>query len=213
MRLRSLHFALPTGALAMVLSAAALGGKGAPASSKYGLQAKLEYCKTCHGLSGEGYRGYFAMPRLAGQQSVYTENQLRAFVEHRRTNTVMLNVARALSPDMISALAEHFRNLDARPIGGASKERVAAGKTIYEEGLSESNIPACAACHSPDAKGQGEIPRLAGQLYPYTIKVLTNWSKERGQGGTDSSTIMVATAHNLSQSQVAAVAAYVSDLK
>jgi cytochrome c553 len=198
----------------MCLSAAALGGKTtASVSSKYGLQAKLDYCKTCHGLSGEGYRGYFPMPRLAGQQSIYIENQLRAFIERRRTNAVMLNVARVLSPDMISALAEHFRGLDPRPIGGAPKERAAEGKTIYEEGLPESNIPACTACHGPDAKGQGEIPRLAGQLFPYTVKVLTNWSKERGQGATDASAIMVTTAHNLSQSQVAAVATYVSDLK
>jgi cytochrome c553 len=61
--------------------------------------------------------------------------------------------------------------------------------------------------------GQGEIPRLAGQLFAYTVKVLTNWSKERGQGATDSSAIMAPTAHNLSQSQVVAIAAYVSDLK
>ena len=69
------------------------------------------------------------------------------------------------------------------------------------------------ACHGPDAMGQGEIPRLAGQLFPYTVRVLTNWSKERGQGAIDSSAIMTPTAHNLSQSQVAAIAAYVSDLK
>jgi cytochrome c553 len=30
-----------------------------------GLGAKLEYCKTCHGLQGQGYLGYFPMPRLA----------------------------------------------------------------------------------------------------------------------------------------------------
>jgi cytochrome c553 len=181
--------------------------------SPHALQAKLDYCKTCHGLSGEGYRGYFPMPRLAGQQPKYVENQLRAFVEHRRTNPVMFNVARVLSPAMISALAEHFRGLNSRPAGGALKERMAAGKTIYEDGLAESNVPACAACHGPDAMGQGEIPRLAGQLFAYTVKVLTNWSKERGQGATDSSAIMAPTAHNLSQSQVVAIAAYVSDLK
>jgi cytochrome c553 len=116
------------------------------------------------------------------QQSTYIENQLRAFIERRRPNPVMFTVARVLSPAMISALAEHFRDLNSRPIGGAPKERIASGKAIYEEGLPESNIPACAACHGPDAKGQGEIPRLAGQLFPYTVKVLTNWSKERGQG-------------------------------
>ena len=197
----------------MVVSVAAPADEGGGAFSPHALQAKLDYCKTCHGLSGEGYRGYFPMPRLAGQQPKYVENQLRAFIERRRTNPVMFNVARVLSPAMISALAENFRNLNSRPVGGAPKERMGAGKAIYEDGLAESNVPACAACHGPDAMGQGEVPRLAGQLFPYTVKVLTNWSKERGQGATDSSAIMVATAHNLSQSQVAAIAAYVSDLK
>jgi cytochrome c553 len=198
----------------MVVSAAAPADEsGGGAFSPHGLQAKLDYCKACHGLSGEGYRGYFPMPRLAGQQPRYVENQLRAFIERRRTNPVMFNVARVLSPAMISALAEHFRGLNSRPVGGAPKEHMAPGKTIYDDGLAESNVPACTACHGPDAMGQGEIPRLAGQLFPYTVKVLTNWSKERGQGATDSSAIMVPTAHNLSQSQVAAIAAYLSDPK
>ena len=57
-------------------------------------------------------------------------------------------------------------------------------------------------------------PRLAGQLFPYTVKELTNWSRERGQGrGSDTSVIMVPTAHNLTQSQIAAIAAYLSYLQ
>jgi len=36
---------------------------------RQGLQAKLDYCTTCHGPSGQGYRGYFAIPRLAGQRA------------------------------------------------------------------------------------------------------------------------------------------------
>jgi len=183
--------------------------------SAHGLQAKLEYCKTCHGLSGEGYQGYFSMPRLAGQQPKYLENQLQAFIERRRTNPVMFNVAHALSPSIVSALAAHFRDLNPRPAGGGPREHVATGKTIYDDGLPEANVPACSACHGPEAKGQDEIPRLAGQLFPYTVKELTNWSKERGQGGTkaDTSAIMTPTAHNLTQSQIAAIAAYLSYLK
>jgi cytochrome c553 len=190
-------------------------GRGPAAYYTHGVQAKLEYCKTCHGLSGEGYRGYFAMPRLAGQQPKYLENQLRAFIERRRTNPVMFNVAHALSPSMVSALAAHFRDLNPTPLGGAPRDRVATGKTIYEEGLPEANVPACSACHGPEAKGQDEIPRLAGQLFPYTVKELVNWSKERGQGGTkdDTSAVMAPTAHNLTQSQIAAIAAYLSYLK
>src|SRR5580704_12774125 len=36
--------------------------------SQQELQAKIDYCKTCHGLTGQGYRGFYPMPRLAGQQ-------------------------------------------------------------------------------------------------------------------------------------------------
>jgi cytochrome c553 len=216
MKVISLRLALQTAVLAIVFSAAGRADEGGAAGfSNHELQAKLEYCKTCHGLSGQGYRGYFPMPRLAGQQPKYLENQLRAFIERRRANPVMSNVAHALSPSMVAALAAHFRDLNPNPIGGAPKEPLALGKTIYEMGLPEANIAACSACHGPEAKGQSEIPRLAGQLFPYTVKALTNWSKERGQGPAkdDTSFIMVPTTHNLTQSQIAAIAAYVSSLK
>jgi cytochrome c553 len=203
---RLLHAAI----LAIAMCAA-----GRADGAERGLQAKLEYCKTCHGLSGQGYLGYFPMPRLAGQQTIYLENQLRAFIERRRTNPVMLNVAHALSPSMVAGLAAHFRDLNPRPFGGAPRDLAARGKSIYEEGLPETNVPACSACHGPDAKGHDEIPRLAGQLYSYTVKSLHNWGRERGQGGTrnDTSAVMAPTAHNMTQAQIAAVAAYVSTLK
>jgi cytochrome c553 len=187
---------------------------GAAVFSRQSFQAKLEYCKTCHGHSGQGYYGYFPIPRLAGQQPKYLENQLRAFNERRRANPVMSNVAHSLTPSMVAALAAHFRDLDSRPIGGGPRDRVATGRTVYQEGLPESNVPACSACHGQEAKGQDEIPRLAGQLFPYTVKELTSWSRERGQGGTkdDTSAIMAPTAHNLTQSQIAAIAAYLSYL-
>jgi cytochrome c553 len=179
-----------------------------------GFEAKLDYCKTCHGLSAQGYRGYFPMPRLAGQQPQYIENQLRAFIERRRTNPIMANVAHALNSSMIAALASHFHHLDPKPIGGAPRGALALGKQIFEEGLPESNVAACWACHGAEGKGQNEIPRLAGQLYEYTVGQLTGWAKQRGQGtAVDTSAIMAPTAHNLTRSQVEAVAAYVSTLQ
>jgi cytochrome c553 len=178
-----------------------------------GLEAKLAYCKTCHGLSGQGYLGYFPMPRLAGQQPEYIEAQLRAFIERRRTNPIMRNVAHVLSPPMITALANHFRHLDPPPFGGAPRGSMATGKKIYDEGLPESNVPACSACHGADGHGQNEIPRLAGQLYPYMVGQLTGWANVRGQGTiVDTSAIMAPTAHNLTRSEIEAVSAYVSHL-
>src|SRR6202140_1418052 len=105
------------------------------AVSRGSVQAKLSYCKDCHGPSAQGYRGYFPIPRLAGQQTAYLENQLRAFIEHRRTNNVMFNVAHALSPSMVSALAESFRELNPAPVGGAPRQGVAEGKRIFEDGV------------------------------------------------------------------------------
>src|ERR1700730_10400849 len=183
--------------------------------SKQELQAKIEYCKTCHGLSGQGFRGAFPMPRLAGQQTEYLENQLRAFIERRRTNPVMFNVAHVLSPSMVTTLAAHFKDLDPKPLGGAPKELVAAGKKIYEEGVPGVDVPSCSSCHGPEAKGNGAFPRLARQLHDHVFKKLVNWSKERGQDPAkpDSSTIMEPIAHNLTEPQIAAVAAYLSYLE
>jgi cytochrome c553 len=179
------------------------------------VQSKLGYCKDCHGVAAQGYRGYFPIPRLAGQQTAYLENQLHAFIEHRRTNNIMFNVAHSLSPGMVAALAANFRSLNPPPIGGAPKDLVGTGRKIFEDGVPDANIAACAACHGPDATGSGEIPRLAGQLYPYVIKVLLNWGKERGQipGKPDTSAIMSPVAHSLNKSQVEAVAAFVSTLR
>jgi cytochrome c553 len=204
-----------TAAFVIIGSAATAEDKGNVTVPKQELEAKIAYCKTCHGVSGQGFRGSYPMPRLAGQQPEYLQNQLQAFIDRRRTNPVMFNVAHVLSPAMLKALAEHFRDLNPKPLGGASKELVAAGKKIYEEGVPSADVPPCATCHGPDAKGADAFPRLAGQLNDYVAKKLLNWSKERGQDPAkpDNSAIMQPIAHNLTDAQVQAVAAYVSYLE
>ena len=179
------------------------------------LRAKIEYCKTCHGLSAQGYHGFYPIPRLAGQQTQYIENQLRAFIERRRKNSYMYSVAHVLSPEIQVALAKYFSALNSVPLGGGSKALVAKGKTIYEEGDPNSNVPACMACHGGEAKGHEEIPRLAGQLPDYIVNKLVNWNKERGQDlkHPDISAIMLPTSHNLTKSQIESVAAYVNHLQ
>ena len=71
------------------------------------------------------------MPRLAGQQPDYIKNQLQAFIDRRRLNPVMGNVAHVLSPAMVDALATHFKDLDPPPYGGAPKDLMAEGEKIY----------------------------------------------------------------------------------
>jgi cytochrome c553 len=209
---------LRVAAFAMVLPAisapAYAQGKAAPGVSAQVLKAKTDYCKTCHGIEGQGFRGSFPMPRLAGQQPEYIANQLQAFIERRRTNPVMFNVAHVLDPAMVKALSEYFKDLDPKPLGGAPKELVPEGRKIYEEGIPSANVPPCASCHGPDGKGADAFPRLAGELHDYIFRKLTNWEKERGQNKEkpDTSAIMQPIAHDLTEAQIKAVAAYVSQL-
>lgn len=185
--------------------------------SQHDLKAKIDYCEVCHGIDARGFVGYFPIPRLAGQQVEYIENELKGFVQHKRENTatpektnVMFNVGHALSPEMIKALAKSFHDLNPKPFGRGPKDLTAAGKEIFEKGVPSANVPPCASCHGPDAKGNGPIPRLAGQLYPYVVTQLTGWAKERTE---TNSSIMAPIAHGLTDSQINAVAAYVSNLE
>ncbi len=172
--------------------------------------AKLAYCEVCHGVAAQGFNGYYPIPRLAGQQIAYIENELQGFVEHKRTNNIMFNVGHVLSPAMIKALATDFHDLNPKPLGGAPKDMVSAGEKIFQQGLPDAGVPPCASCHGAEAKGNDQFPRLAGQLYPYLVSQLTNWASERGE---TNSNVMAPIAHNLTPPQVKAVAAYLSYLE
>jgi cytochrome c553 len=176
------------------------------------VSSKFEYCTDCHGPSARGYRAYLTMPRLAGQQPEYLANQLRAFAERRRARNFVLDMGRVhgVGAETRAALARQFQDLEPGPAADGPHRLVETGRRIYQEGLPEANVPACAACHGPQAQGTGPIPRLAGQLYPYTVKTLTHWTGERSADGGDNSAVMAPIARNMSQSQISAVAAYLS---
>jgi cytochrome c553 len=185
---------------------------------KHGLQAKIDYCTDCHGASGRGYNGFVPIPRIAGQTSVYINNQLHAFSEHKRDNPrLKISVVHSgLSSSLKTALAAHFAKLNPMTVGGAPKQYSATGKKIYEEGLPQLNVPACAACHGADAKGSGPNPRLAGQLYSYTVEQLNRWIK--GSRGLDpvasnAPNLMAHVAGTLTRQQIMDVAAYLTSIK
>jgi cytochrome c553 len=207
----SLLLAVLAAIVATVFSAVGRAGGEDTAAYSGHLQAKIEYCEDCHGSSGRGYVGFLIMPRLAGQTTPYLESQLRAFVERTRDRDLFINMAmtHGLSPEMRTAVAIHFQGANPGPFGGAPRHQMAAGKKIYEEGVPEANVPACMACHGPEAKGQEANPRLAGQLYPYIKARLMNWHNGRSQEPA----IMVRIARSMTGSQIAAVAAYLSGLK
>jgi cytochrome c553 len=201
---------------AVAFTVAAAGcAVAAPVGSRGSVSAKIGYCQDCHGPSGQGFYGYYPIPRLAGQQPQYIRNQLEAFIKHERTNNIMFNVAHVLSPAMTEALAARFHAFDPPPLGGGAMALAAKGKEIFQDGLPNSNIAACAACHGPDAHGHDQVPRLAGQLAAYVVRQLSVWETERGRETLlhGPSATMLPIAHSLNKRQMEEVAAYVSGLR
>jgi cytochrome c553 len=73
---------------------------------------KVPACASCHGPNGAGIPAQF--PRIAGQHSQYTEQELRRFRTSERANDpnrMMRLVAQKLSDKEISALAQYIQGL------------------------------------------------------------------------------------------------------
>ena len=217
MKVISLPLALQTAIIAVVFAAAGrAAGTDTAAISEGELQAKIQYCTYCHQPSGQGYLGASPIPRLAGQQTEYFKNQLQAFIDRRRVNVFMFKVAHSLNPEMLTALATHFRDLNPKPLGGAPTELVAAGKKIFEEGVADANVPPCATCHGPEAKGNGHISSFSRSARSLHHKGIGEFGQRAGSGGAGKSRHI---SHHetdrarLTKSQIAAVAAYLSSLE
>jgi cytochrome c553 len=183
----------------------------APLFASHAEDLAVRNCTWCHGASAQGYA---PAPRLAGQQSQYIENQLKSFGAHRRDNPFskmyMWGAAANLNRQTAHDLAFYFSTLSPRAANDGIEPLVATGRTIYREGMPDSNIAACIACHGPDAQGVREIPRLGGMAYSYLQSRLEQW-----QEGYDMSARhpMPHVASKLSADQIAALASYLSFMK
>lgn len=171
----------------------------------------IRNCTWCHGASAQGYT---PAPRLAGQRHQYVENQLMNFREHARDNPFsrlyMWGAAANLGPRTARDLARYFSTLSPSAANDGVKELVPVGRAIYQEGMPESNIAACVACHGPNAQGIGEIPRLGGLAYSYLRRRLEQWGE--GYHAT-AKPPMPRIASRLSSNQIEALASYLSFVK
>jgi cytochrome c553 len=100
----------------------------------------------------------------------------------------------------------------AKPADDGRTRLVARGRTIYQDGIPDSNIPSCVACHGPSAQGAaaqgaGQIPRLGGLSYHYLKRRLEQWGE-----GYDAAAPrpMPEIAIKLSVGEIDALASYLS---
>lgn len=202
------RLALPAVALALVFPAASR----AQDTHSRDVDAKIAYCKKCHGQSGQGLKAAYPVPRLAGQTIPYLEAKFAIISDHRRDNvtaeTFMAPVLGSVDPAIRRAVAAHFNALEPPPSGGGKAELIAEGKKIYESGIPAANVTACENCHGKTGRGSELTPRLAGQLYAYANKVLTNWSiiNKESEG------VKSPLEHRLSDEQIEAVSSYLANM-
>jgi cytochrome c553 len=168
-------------------------------------------CTWCHGTSAQGYT---PAPGLAGQRPQYIFNQLRDFGQHTRDNPFskqyMWSAAAHLSPQAAHDLALYFSTLPPRAANDGDRDGATLGRTIYQEGMPDSNIVACVVCHGPNAEGVGPIPRLGGLAYTYLKRRLEQW----GEGyHAAAGPPMPDIAGRLSPNQIEALASYLSFVK
>lgn len=178
----------------MLLSIGFFGASATAADLKAGEQ-KASVCTGCHGPKGVSTDSQF--PRLAGQQAAYLVNQLKAFKQGSRENSIMKNMAQGLSDDDMANLAAYFAAQAPKSAGG-DPDLAKAG---------EAKSAMCLGCHGAGAKGNGQFPRLAGQHPDYIAKQLTGF-----KDGTRKGSPMSAVAANLSKDDIKALAAYFGSL-
>ena len=68
-------------------------------------------CAGCHGHQGAGQPGYYGIPVLGGQKSIYLQIALREYRAGNRANdvySVMRDIAKSLTDDEITALGNYY---------------------------------------------------------------------------------------------------------
>jgi cytochrome c553 len=172
----------------------------------------VQVCSNCHGPTGNARSPNF--PNLAAQQELYIAAQLHEFKGHSRQDPAgfeyMWGLSHNLTDGQIQELAAHFaaQKLERQPVEG-KPERIAAGKTIFTDGVPGKNIPACNTCHGPQGEGNATFPRIAGQHADYLVKQLTVFQRtnDRPEGS-----IMKTVAHELTKENIRDVAAYLQGM-
>ncbi len=171
-------------------------------------EASFAVCSACHGADGNS--AIPANPKLAQQHPEYLIKQLMEFKSGKRNNAIMKGFASALSDDDMRNIAYWATSKKAKAGFAKDKELVSQGERIYRGGIADRQVPACAACHSPNGAGlPAQYPRMGGQHAEYTATQLTSFR----DGIRKNNLQMTQVAAKLNDREIKAVADYIAGLR
>jgi len=174
-------------------------------------EANAAVCAGCHGEGGaKPVQG--AYPKLSGLGEKYLYQQLVAIKEGDRPIPEMTGLLDDMSNDDLRDLSAYFDEQD-MGVQQADPDLVDEGQALYRGGNLASGVPACSGCHNPQGKGNepAGYPRLGGQNAEYLEKQLKAYRDGERNAGQNAS-IMMDVAAKLTDSEIEAVANYISGL-
>lgn len=173
----------------------------APARADFDAEAfpPYERCALCHGLFGVSANARF--PNLGGQEPVYIETQIRAFLDGDRHNDggQMVDIVTELKPEEIPVAVEWFSTqAPPAPSGPGSAEGQAAFAALN-----------CGTCHDAAEQYMG-VPHLTSQHAGYLEKQMKDFRD--GRRGTHVGCLPHGSMMPESDDQIAAIAAYLASV-
>ncbi len=188
-------------------------------------------CVACHGDKGNSVAPIF--PKLAGQNKKYLAKQLRDFKLHLRKNPTMEGLVAGIDDKTIDTIAAYYaaQQIQATPTPlpdededdeddesdsnafSNTEELLKTGHELYLSGNLETRVPACSACHAPDAMGNplAGFPSLKNQHATYLVATLKQFRE--GERKNDSTGMMHMSAKRMSTAEINAVSTYLANLK
>lgn len=172
-------------------------GSGNPVNGK----DKAALCKSCHGDDGNSVAPN--IPKLSGQYADYIQRQIYNFQEGTRKDPNMTN---------ISATLTNHRNLADIAAYFASQNQMTGTPTKNDEGEKLYLDKGCLNCHGEIGKGKPSynalFPVIGGQHKEYLIKQMKDF--KTGARTTDISGIMSLLANQMTDTEIEAVAEFIS---
>src|SRR6202790_4193973 len=136
-----------------VTATATLADESDAASMAYAQRLAIGVWGTCPGPHGNSQQAKF--PILAGQSANYLANQLKAFRGQTRGDPdalgYMWGMASPLTDVTIHGVSEYYASQKPGPGRPGDPQLVGRGEDVYKNGVPAKGIPACAACHGPNA--------------------------------------------------------------
>ena len=166
---------LTIGAALLTAAAAAAIAQTTEADIQRAAEEKaVNLCSTCHGPRGISRSPEF--PILAAQKQGYLEAQIDAFKKKTRSekdaHDFMWGIAGNLPDPIVVGIATYYATQPPAPGRVEDPALATKGKELFDKGLPDRGVPACASCHGANAEGVAEFPRLAGQHARYVVKQL-----------------------------------------